>query len=475
LKKRRVSLFLILVFLSISVGASRVQAQSTEARYWFQVGAVAADPEATHVKGASVEINVRGQQHTADLVGDPCFWLGVVLADNSFLQVGYWIDSRDKPVWFWEYFPQSSAVWVSEAGSATIPQGWAKFTITSSNGTWLLYLNNEQIGAMKTAASDSGNNSPFALAEDASTTSTTDRIVPVEFRNLQYESSDGNWHLVKLATAYIGYGADSTTLANNLTYPYGVDFQPGRDNYWIAGSNLPNNLRAAVNGETLWPWFQIRIEAPYGYEAFDGTGQPVGSNASIQWYAYGSGLTLAISQSPIVGEGKRAVFLGWQTNTTGSFELETMMNIHSVLLCVGYFKVDQPLHLSAIYRTEYELTLTSTLKQAHPNGWGWYDDGTKAAFNLASTTSLFDDTWLGMLGAKWKFDGWYENGQLVTSSPSSSTIMDKPHALEARWSPDYTEPYLILLGLAVTVFALSLSCIRLRRPTQEGILPLRPE
>ena len=39
---------------------------------------------------------------------------------------------------------------------------------------------------------------------------------------------------------------------------------------------------------------------------------------------------------------------------------------------------------------------------------------------------------MGFLGGKWVFDGWYEDGVLVSNSNEAQILVEKPYALEAR-------------------------------------------
>jgi hypothetical protein len=68
---------------------------------------------------------------------------------------------------------------------------------------------------------------------------------------------------------------------------------------------------------------------------------------------------------------------------------------------------------------------------------------------------------MGLLGGKWKFQGWYENGELLTRSINGSIIMRQPHYLIAQWEPDYTLPVLLF-----TIAALLALVLYVRRKTE---------
>lgn len=80
--------------------------------------------------------------------------------------------------------------------------------------------------------------------------------------------------------------------------------------------------------------------------------------------------------------------------------------------------------LTANYITQYRLTLVSN--EGIATGSDWYDSGAVASFSVPSRYEVI-----------WVFQGWYEGTSLVASSSSGSISMNAPHALVARWGPDY--------------------------------------
>ena len=59
-----------------------------------------------------------------------------------------------------------------------------------------------------------------------------------------------------------------------------------------------------------------------------------------------------------------------------------------------------------------------------------------------------------LLGEKWVFEGWYDDGELHTVSRTSTIVMLGPHFLIARWATDYTLPLVFFAALAVAVLAI---------------------
>jgi hypothetical protein len=110
--------------------------------------------------------------------------------------------------------------------------------------------------------------------------------------------------------------------------------------------------------------------------------------------------------------------------------------------------LDHGTTLAAIYATQYLLFTTSS--EGNVTGTGWFDEGSNAAFSVSSATIPMNGI-VGLLGGEWKFRGWYENGELLTTSTDSSIIMRQPHSLSARWEPDYTLPVLLFTIASLTI------------------------
>jgi hypothetical protein len=91
--------------------------------------------------------------------------------------------------------------------------------------------------------------------------------------------------------------------------------------------------------------------------------------------------------------------------------------------------------------------LTITAPQTSSTGAGWYDEGTTATFSVPRTESM--GGLLGILGGKLNFQGWYENGQLLTRSTTGTISMNQSHMITAVWQGDYSEPTVILVGIVI--------------------------
>jgi hypothetical protein len=103
--------------------------------------------------------------------------------------------------------------------------------------------------------------------------------------------------------------------------------------------------------------------------------------------------------------------------------------------------------LQADYVTQNLLTLIGVQGNAAVSNW--YDADNNATFSTNQYQSI--PGLLGAFSARFSLQGWYENGQLLTSSPTGTISMDKPHTLTAVWQVDYSIPAAITLGIVAAV------------------------
>ncbi len=115
-------------------------------------------------------------------------------------------------------------------------------------------------------------------------------------------------------------------------------------------------------------------------------------------------------------------------------------------------------NIEAVYVTQYLLTITGP--QLTSMGAGWYDEGTTATFSVPSVEPMSEP--LGFLGGKLKFQGWYENGKLLTDQTTGTITMNKPHTIAAVWQTDYSLPAAILVGIII-ILAFAYLTARRRR------------
>lgn len=107
--------------------------------------------------------------------------------------------------------------------------------------------------------------------------------------------------------------------------------------------------------------------------------------------------------------------------------------------------VNRDMSLEAVYVTQNLLTITGP--QAASIGAGWYDESETATFSVAAVEPMAGI--LGALGGKLRFQGWYENGELITSETTGTISMNRVHTIAAVWQADYTQPIVIVLAIAI--------------------------
>jgi hypothetical protein len=116
--------------------------------------------------------------------------------------------------------------------------------------------------------------------------------------------------------------------------------------------------------------------------------------------------------------------------------------------------------LQADYVTQNLLTLIGV--QGNQTVPAWYDSDTNATFSTDKYEPVSGG--LNALGLRLSFQGWYENGQLLTASPTGSISMDTPHILTAVWQVDYTVPAaIVVLAILVAALIVFLSVRRRKR------------
>lgn len=411
--------------------------------YWFQVGAWAADGSryGSHfgipVTGASVEIQVRYDHRLADSSGDISYWVGINLPGDSFIQVGYLFSASSAyPQWFWEYFTPNSAmegagVYHGDVGSEIGPNAsWFKFSLMSSGTQWGAYVGTEQVGSADLGVSNSGSNGPFATAEVAGVRNAKSLVGPVEFRNLEYRDTSGQWHSAPAAVSLCCYGVGSDTFTG--PYPYGVQGIPGESNDWLAGSNLSSPVQA--EGAYLWPWYHVTVSSPQG--------------ETTRWYAYGDTIDLSNvpTISPISGTS-RYYLADWIVNGVHENDITITARADEVL--------------KANYVKQYLVQVNSP--EGISTGSGWYTEGTQATIGVSPNTIPAPGI-LGQLGVKSVLSGWSGDFTGPVSNGQSTLLVKSPLTVNAVWSTDYG---VIISTIVLGVIAIAIVVtLRLRQKSR---------
>ncbi len=415
----------ILVFVAFS------PAYATSNRYWFQVGAYAAngngygDNFGISITGASVEIRVNTNQHINDPQTALAYWVGIDLPENSFIQVGYIITTQNEvPHWYWEYFHHnavSSTLKFNGAVGVDIgPNGtWYDFSIQASGTIWTAYVNNSSVGSIDLGVTDSEGSGPYAVAEAADVTNTYTVLGPVEFRNLQYRDLSGSWHSNIEGTSLVGYGVGSATTTPN---PYGIVSFPNENNYWVAGSNL----NQPEQGQKLWPWHYLTVQNLTWRTLSNPSG----------WYVDDFTVNLAnVPQTIPLSQTTRQQLNGWYANGL----LEPYSD--------GVFSITQNMTIAPNYVQQSLVQVKSSM--GTPIGAGWYNDGATANITMQPDFIPMKGI-LGGVGLGWKFVGWQND-------PISFEV-NAPVTLVAVWQIQFSSAAAILLpalfGLGVMVLVI---------------------
>lgn len=187
---------------------------------------------------------------------------------------------------------------------------------------------------------------------------------------------------------------------------------------------------------TLTYTLALRVRVPGSVSvSVDGTAQPAGS----VWLNLVPGdHVVSVPEIVMVDNVTRVKFQHW---SDGVQETSRSVSLHHQTL------------LTAEYVTQY--LLNATTLHGRSMGIGWYDEGSTASYSIQSTTVPMENV-LGLLGGRWVFEDWYEQGELITKSSSGTVMMIGAHALIAHWTADYTLPVVFLGGLAMVSLVLIL-------------------
>jgi len=195
------------------------------------------------------------------------------------------------------------------------------------------------------------------------------------------------------------------------------------DGRFVAGSASSMPFRITVSPMTLYVIVPANAAA-----RVDGVQQQEGP---VQVHVRAGTHTITVPSIVDLDQGTRLRFDHWKDGLTEPNRTVT---------------VDLSVTVEAIYVTQYRLTIIGQAPSTM--GEGWYDTGYVATFSTAETEQMTG--FLGFLGGRQTFQGWYENNTLVSNSTVDNLIMNAPHTLTLVSQVDYTMPA-IILGIVVAV------------------------
>lgn len=186
--------------------------------------------------------------------------------------------------------------------------------------------------------------------------------------------------------------------------------------------------------------------------ALDGITYPVNAAGPIDLLITPGVHRLAATQLIPGGTGERFVFVGWSDGVSSNPRL----------LVISYTT-----NLTALYRTEYYLSVKS--EHGPSAGQGWYPAGSNTSFAVVPTPSSLE--WLGLLLGSYRFAGW--SGDSSSTDALASVVMDGPKNVQARWVPSGTAIVSPLIISAIFLGSLIL-LVRAIRRNFKGRIPRLP-
>jgi|GEM_PF-793107 len=187
----------------------------------------------------------------------------------------------------------------------------------------------------------------------------------------------------------------------------------------------------------------LEVDVPNGVAvSVDGVN---GTGGSVQLVLAAGSHFVSVPNLVQINENTRIEFRNWSDGSTDANR--------SVAL-----NYDIVLH--ANYVTQYKLQVISPVSMG---GGGWYDTGSNVTLSIQSSITPMNGV-LGILGAKWVFQGWTEDGQVMSGSTIDQITMNSPHVVDVIWKVDYRLPLSIAAILAIL---LALTILHSRRQSQK--------
>ncbi len=404
------AIVILIAMLSVNMASSE---------YWFQFGAKGGI-KSTQNSGASAIIQTITPQKIA--IGSVAYWVGEDLGNGAFLQIGYLLENQSGSYpsycdqsgcygyhhidtgaaeWFFEYFPSSSIDSflgaIGPDGSAGTNGTFNNYSFYSNGNTWYFAFNGNVIGNVSLSSGNSGENAPIAFGEIANTSTSSQKLLPVNIKNLEFYNG-GRFLPVSTGYSYIGYGVGSRTSLQNT---YGVSELSNRINNFIIGSGLPQ----PPNNTQLWTiGYLLSIISKYGNQ----------SN-STEYVAY-STVNISTPTFLYAAPGSRGVFVQWSGKGYGSYTGSS--NISSVYLGSNITE-------DITRQPQYLVTVSSKYQNA--TGSGWYNANSTAYYSISSNAFNVNAS------SRLLFDGW-SNG---VKNSSGNVTVSSPQNITANWQQQY--------------------------------------
>jgi hypothetical protein len=198
-----------------------------------------------------------------------------------------------------------------------------------------------------------------------------------------------------------------------------------------AAHPIPNSYSDYTFTITVKSALTLSIDVPLSVPVnVDGVN---GSGGDVQLVLAAGNHTVSVPQLVSVSNVTRLRFLDWSDGSTAANRT---------------VELNYDITLNANYVTQYYLDIVSPV---NVTGAGWYDASTRATLSIPSTTQLMAGI-MGIVGARWIFQGWFEGTTEISRSQTQTVTLTSPQTIIVEWAPDYTVP-LITLGIAVMLSA----------------------
>ena len=172
----------------------------------------------------------------------------------------------------------------------------------------------------------------------------------------------------------------------------------------------------------------LEVDVPNGVAvSVDGVN---GTGGSVQLVLVAGSHFVSVPNIVQINEDTRIEFRNWSDGSTDA-NRSVALN-HDIVLHANYV-------------TQYRLQVISPVSVG---GEGWYDAGSNVTLSIQSPIVPMNGL-LGILGAKWVFQGWTEDGRGVSGSTIDQITMNSPHVVEVIWKGDYRLPLSILTTLMI--------------------------
>jgi len=183
-----------------------------------------------------------------------------------------------------------------------------------------------------------------------------------------------------------------------------------------SGTVTVNNAMAVTAVYQLQYYLTVNAQ-PQNAPAAQGSG----------WYNAGATATVQSGGQTVGDSGSRLVFQGWSVDGQAPQSTSSLSVV-----------VNVPHNVTAVYGQQYYLNVQTD--QGVASGSGWYDAGSTAQISVSTPVST-------QYGVSIIFNGW--QGDLQSTSQSTSILMNGPKNVVATWRTDSTVLYLTIAAIII--------------------------